>query len=43
MEQYVQSAIGKGLRHMVFLEHLEEGINYPERTWLTEEDFGLLF
>lgn len=43
MEQYVQSAIEKGLRHMVFLEHLEEGVNYFERTWLTEEDFDYYF
>jgi histidinol-phosphatase (PHP family) len=43
MEEYVQAAIGKGLRHMVFLEHLEEGIDYPERTWLTEEDFDHYF
>lgn len=43
MEEYVQSAIGKGLRHMVFLEHLEEGIDYSERTWLTEEDFDHYF
>lgn len=43
MEEYVQSAIEKGLHHMVFMEHLEEGINYFERTWLTEEDFDYYF
>lgn len=41
MEEYVQAAISRGLRRLVFLEHLEIGINYPERTWLTEEDFRL--
>jgi histidinol-phosphatase (PHP family) len=43
MEQYVQTAIEKGLRHMVFMEHLEEGIHYLQRTWLTEEDFDYFF
>ncbi len=28
----------KGFSHMVFLEHLEEGIDYFERTWLTEQN-----
>ncbi|MEJ2689941.1 MAG: histidinol-phosphatase HisJ family protein [Deltaproteobacteria bacterium] len=39
MEQYVESAMAKGLAGIVFLEHLECGINYFERVWLTEEDF----
>lgn len=39
MEEYVLSAISKGLRQIIFLEHLEVGINYFESTWLTEEDF----
>jgi len=43
MEEYVQSAIKKGLHEIIFLEHLEEGINYFERTWLTEEDFDRYF
>ncbi|MEE4166947.1 MAG: histidinol-phosphatase [Desulfocapsaceae bacterium] len=43
MEEYVQSAIAGGLRHLVFLEHLEEGIDYFERTWLEEDDFDLYF
>jgi histidinol-phosphatase (PHP family) len=39
MEEYVISAINKGLRKLIFLEHLEVGINYFESTWLTEDDF----
>jgi len=39
MEEYVLAAIDMGLESIVFLEHLETGINYFERTWLTEEDF----
>jgi histidinol-phosphatase (PHP family) len=40
MEEYVLSAISKGLRKLIFLEHLEVGINYFESTWLTEDDFN---
>jgi histidinol-phosphatase (PHP family) len=40
MEDYVQSAISAGLKSICFLEHLEIGINYPHRTWLTLQDFG---
>lgn len=39
MEQYVEKAIAGGLEGIVFLEHLECGINYFERTWLTNDDF----
>jgi histidinol-phosphatase (PHP family) len=39
MEEYVLAAISKGLRRLIFLEHLEVGINYFESTWLTEADF----
>ena len=39
MEDYVLAAIKRGLRKLVFLEHLEVGINYFESTWLTGEDF----
>ena len=39
MEEYVLAAINKGLRKLIFLEHLEVGINYFESTWLTEDDF----
>jgi histidinol-phosphatase (PHP family) len=43
MEEYVKSAISKDLTHITFLEHLEEGIKYFSRTWLTEEDFDVYF
>lgn len=43
MEEYVQSAIKKGLRRLIFHEHMEEGINYFEKTWLTEDDFDYYF
>ena len=39
MEDYVQAAIRRGLGKLIFLEHLEVGINYFESTWLTEDDF----
>jgi len=39
MEDYVVSAIDRGLNKIVFLEHLEVGINYFESTWLTDADF----
>lgn len=41
MDEYVQTAIDKGLDELVFLEHLEEGIVSAHRTWLTEEQFEL--
>lgn len=43
MEEYVRAAIKKRLRSLTFLEHLEVGIHYFERTWLTEEDFTSYF
>jgi len=39
MEEYVLAAVNKGLRKLIFLEHLEVGINYFESTWLSEDDF----
>lgn len=39
MEEYVVAAITKGLEELIFLEHLECGIRYPDDTWLSEEDF----
>jgi histidinol-phosphatase (PHP family) len=39
MEEYVQAALAAGLAELVFLEHLECGINYPESTWLSAGDF----
>jgi histidinol-phosphatase (PHP family) len=43
MEAYVRAAVEKGLQRLVFLEHLEVGINYFENTWLNEVDFALYF
>ena len=43
MEDYVVAAIGKGLTKIVFLEHMEEGIDSSRVTWLTEDDFELYF
>jgi histidinol-phosphatase (PHP family) len=44
MEEYVLSAIAKGLEHIVFLEHMEaSSVNYFETTWLTEQDFDDYF
>lgn len=39
MEEYVESALSRGLRKIVFLEHLEAGISYFESTWLEAADF----
>ncbi len=43
MEEYVRTAIDRGIEKLYFLEHLEAGINYFERTWLTEDDFREYF
>ena len=43
MEDYVQSAVARGLARIIFLEHLEEGISYFETTWLTDRDFDDYF
>ena len=43
MEEYVQSAIAKGLKRLMFLEHFEVGIQYFESTWLTKDDFTYYF
>ncbi len=43
MEDYVLAAIRQGLEGLIFLEHMEEGINGNEKTWLTEEDFDSYF
>lgn len=40
MEDYVRAAIGRRLTRLIFLEHLELGIRYFERTWLEAEDFA---
>lgn len=43
MEDYVNAALSRGLAKIIFLEHLEEGIDYFETTWLTEQDFSEYF
>ena len=43
MEDYVISAIEKGLEEIFFLEHMEEGIQAERITWLSEEDFDRYF
>ena len=43
MEEYVLAAIDSDLEKITFLEHLEVGIDYFERTWLTEKDFAFYF
>jgi len=40
MVDYVEAAIAAGLSRLIFLEHLEAGINYHEATWLSEADFA---
>ncbi|HIJ78758.1 MAG: histidinol-phosphatase [Desulfobulbaceae bacterium] len=40
MEEYVLAAIARGLDELIFLEHLEKGVNYIESTWLSEDDFA---
>lgn len=43
MEEYVIAAIDRGLDELIFLEHLERGINYIESTWLTDDDFAYYY
>jgi len=43
MEDYVRAAIAKGLKKIFFLEHMEDGVDYSEVTWLTEKDFDAYF
>lgn len=43
MEEYVKAAIQKGLREIIFLEHMEVGIDYFERVWLEGDDFDSYF
>ena len=43
MEEYVQAGIKRGLKRIIFLEHLEIGIEYFETTWLTDQDFDKYF
>ena len=43
MEEYVEAGIRYGLKQIIFLEHLETGIEYFETTWLTDRDFEVYF
>lgn len=43
MHEYVEAAYRKGLRRIVFLEHMEEAVTWKKRTWLLEEDFDRYF
>lgn len=43
MEDYVTSAISMGLREIIFLEHMETGIDYTPCAWLSPEDFDYYF
>ncbi len=43
MEEYIRAAVARGLDTIIFLEHLEAGIDYGERTWLTRNDFNRYF
>ncbi|TKB25320.1 histidinol-phosphatase HisJ family protein [Desulfopila sp. IMCC35006] len=44
MEEYVQAALRKKLKKIIFLEHMEEGIHSLHgKTWLSEEDFDAYF
>ena len=43
MEEYVQKAIQRGLSTIIFLEHLETGIQYHPPSWLDKEEFAYYF
>lgn len=43
MEEYVLASLKRGLMHIVFLEHMEEGIITPKTSWLSEKDFDYYF
>lgn len=43
MEEYVSAALDAKLHHICFLEHMEEGIDSPRITWLSEADFDTYF
>jgi histidinol-phosphatase (PHP family) len=43
MAEYARAAEARGIKRLFFLEHLEKGIDYFERTWLTEQDFDEYF
>jgi histidinol-phosphatase (PHP family) len=39
MENYVEAALDRKLRKIIFLEHMEAGVSYFESTWLDVADF----
>ncbi len=43
MAEYVRAAVDRGLDRLIFLEHLEVGIEYTEATWLSAADFEYYF
>ena len=43
MEDYVEAALARGLRTIVFSEHVEAGIRYRHRTWLRPVDIEAYF
>lgn len=43
MEEYVEKAVQRGLTTIIFLEHLEAGIQYHSRSWLEKEEFDYYF
>lgn len=43
MEEYVETAVQRGLATIVFLEHLETDICYQPCSWLEDEDFAYYF
>jgi len=43
MENYIQAAITKGLTQVLFLAHLESGVNYHRKNWLNTPEFSLYF
>ena len=43
MEEYVEKAVQRRLKTIVFLEHLETDIRYQPRSWLDDADFASYF
>jgi histidinol-phosphatase (PHP family) len=43
MEEYVEKAVQRGLTTIIFLEHLETGIQYHSRSWLEKDEFDYYF
>lgn len=43
MEDYVETAMQRGLATLIFLEHLETDIRYEPCSWLNDDDFAYYF